>query len=287
MPLEDDFTDIVKKARMGQGLSLEAVARGAGLEAREVAALERGERAPSLGEVGGIARALKLRSAPLGDIAKGAWLPAATPSSVAGGVTGVETVHGDIGGYAVKGCVVYDSEAKEAVFVDTAYNAQAMLEVLKRRGLRLTGICLTHGHADHADGIEQILVQWPVPVYLGHEDENLLSWRPPRERLTEPGDGRTITVGRLTIRCLTTPGHTPGGICYQAEGLDAPLCFVGDTLFAGSIGRSNPFALYPVHLESVRRRVLRLPPATLLLPGHGPATTVREELVHNPFAASS
>lgn len=287
MSLEDDFTDIVKKARMGRGLSLEAVARGAGLEARDVAALERGERAPSLGEVDGIARALKLRSMPLGDIAKGAWLPAAMPSWVTSGVTGVETVHGDIGGYAVKGYVVYDTEAKEAVLVDTAYNAQAMLAVLKRRGFRLTGICLTHGHADHADGIEQILAQWPVPVYLGHEDESLLSWHPPRERLTEPGDGRAITVGRVTIRCARTPGHTPGGICYQVEGLDSPLCFVGDTLFAGSIGRSNPFGLYPVHLESVRRRVLRFPESTVLLPGHGPATTVAEELVHNPFAESS
>ena len=287
MPLEDDFTDIVKKARMGQGLSAQDVARGARLGARDVTALEHGERVPTVAEVEAIANALKLRSAPLGDIAKGAWLPAESPSWVTSGVTGVETVHGDIGGYAVQGYVVYDQEAKEAAFVDTAYNATAMLEVLKRRGLRLKGICLTHGHADHADGIEQILGQWPVPVYLGREDESLLSWHPPRERLTEPGDGRAIAVGRLTIRCVRTPGHTPGGICYQVEGLDSPLCFVGDTLFAGSIGRSNPFGLYPVHLESVRRRVLRLPPATLLLPGHGPTTTVGEELVHNPFAESS
>ncbi|MFO0732254.1 MAG: hypothetical protein U0361_14965 [Nitrospiraceae bacterium] len=62
-----------------------------------------------------------------------------------------------------------------------------------------------------------------------------------------------------------------------------PLCFVGDTLFAGSIGRSNPAGLYATHLESVRRRVLKLSHETCLFPGHGPATTVREELVHNPF----
>ena len=213
MALEDDFTDIVKKARMGQGLSAEDVARGARLGARDVTALEHGERVPTVAEVEAIANALKLRSAPLGDIAKGAWVPAAPPSWVTGDVAGVETVHGDIGGYAVQGYVVYDQEAKEAAFVDTAYNATAMLEVLKRCGLRLKGICLTHGHADHADGIEQILGQWPVPVYLGREDESLLSWHPPRERLTEPGDGRVIAVGRLTIRCVRTPGHTPGGIC--------------------------------------------------------------------------
>jgi glyoxylase-like metal-dependent hydrolase (beta-lactamase superfamily II) len=61
------------------------------------------------------------------------------------------------------------------------------------------------------------------------------------------------------------------------------ICFVGDTLFAGSIGRANPFSLYPVHLDSVRRRVVTLPNDTILLPGHGPATTVAEELEHNPF----
>jgi glyoxylase-like metal-dependent hydrolase (beta-lactamase superfamily II) len=287
MLLEDDFTDIVKKARMGRGLSAEDVALGARLGAREVTALEHGERKPTVAEVEALAKALELRSAPLSDIAKGAWVPEAPPSWVAGGMTGVETVHGDIGGYAVKGYVVYDADAKEAVLVDTAYNAGAMIEVLKNRGLRLTAICLTHGHADHAEGIERILANRPVPVYLGHEDESLLSWRPPRERLAEPEQGRTISVGRLTIRCMTTPGHTPGGICYQVEGLDGSLCFVGDTLFAGSIGRSNPFGLYPTHLESVRRRVLRLPQATLLFPGHGPATTVREELAHNPFAGTS
>jgi glyoxylase-like metal-dependent hydrolase (beta-lactamase superfamily II) len=63
------------------------------------------------------------------------------------------------------------------------------------------------------------------------------------------------------------------------------MCFVGDTLFAGSIGRSNPAGLYQTHLESVRQHVLTLPADTRLFPGHGPATTVREELLHNPFAA--
>jgi glyoxylase-like metal-dependent hydrolase (beta-lactamase superfamily II) len=284
MALEDDFTDIVKKARMGQELSVDDMARSTGLSAREVTALERGERLPTAVEVETIGKALKLRTTPLVDIALAGWTPAVTPASVNDGITGVETVQGSIGGYAVKGYVVYDAEAQEAVFVDTAYNAKTMLNVLERRGLGLTGICLTHGHSDHADGIEQVLARWSVPVYLGHEDEALLSWHPPQVRLAEPEDGRAIKVGRLTIRCMTTPGHTPGGICYRVEGQAQPICFVGDTLFAGSIGRANPFSLYPVHLESVRRRVLRLPQGTVLFPGHGPATTVAEELRHNPFA---
>ncbi len=84
--------------------------------------------------------------------------------------------------------------------------------------------------------------------------------------------------------CVTTPGHTPGGICYRLDDAQLPVCFVGDTLFAGSIGRSNPKELYSAHLNSVRNRLLTLSPDYRLLPGHGPATTIEEELDHNPFA---
>ena len=78
-------------------------------------------------------------------------------------------------------------------------------------------------------------------------------------------------------------GHTPGGICYKVQSQDQALCFVGDTLFAGSVGGSNPLSLYEEHLASVRRRVLQLDQDTVLLPGHGPPTTVNEERVTNPF----
>ncbi|MBM4123428.1 MAG: MBL fold metallo-hydrolase, partial [Nitrospira sp.] len=124
-------------------------------------------------------------------------------------------------------------------------------------------------------------------VYLGSADESLLPWRPSKKWLTSPEEGRAIPVGRLTVRCLATPGHTPGGMCYRVEQGPRDLCFVGDTLFAGSIGRSNPFSLYPLHLESVRRRLLALPSHAVLLPGHGPATTVAEEVAHNPFGGGS
>jgi glyoxylase-like metal-dependent hydrolase (beta-lactamase superfamily II) len=112
----------------------------------------------------------------------------------------------------------------------------------------------------------------------------LLSWRPRTELLVAPADGLSISVGRRTLHCLTTPGHTAGGICYRLDDAQLPVCFVGDTLFAGSIGRSNPKELYPAHIDSVRNRLLTLSPDYRLLPGHGPATTVEEELDHNPFA---
>lgn len=280
MSLEDEFCDIVKKARMGQGLSVADLARLAGIPPGDLIVLERAGRAPTEEEIEALAAALKLRSEPLAQIALRGWTPAAIPASSAC----VETVMGDIGGYAVKGYVLHDSG--EALFIDTAYNAEAMLDVLNRKQLKLTGVCLTHGHTDHAGGLDVILQHLRAPVYLGDQDNSLLGWRPHRDLLVAPADGRTITVGRLTVRCMTTPGHTPGGICYRVEQHEQDLCFVGDTLFAGSIGRANPFSLYPIHLESVRRRVLTLPERTILLPGHGPATTVREELQHNPFAGS-
>lgn len=280
MPLEDDFCDIIKKARVGQGLAVADVARDTGLPGADITALERGDQPRHRDEVRAIANALGLRADPLEQIAIDKWMPAATPT-----LTHVETIHGDIGGYAVKGYVLHDDG--EALLVDTGYNAAAVVEVLQRRSLHLLGICLTHGHADHADGIDRLLKLREVPVYLGPDDLDLLSWRPPEDFLVAPKDGQTIQVGRLTVRCLATPGHTPGGTCYRVEGEGRTICCVGDTLFAGSIGRSNPAKLYPLHLESVRQRVLKLPEDAILLPGHGPATSVREELAHNPFAGTA
>lgn len=276
MPLEDELSDILKKARNGQQRSVADVARASGLSEVEVSELERGQSPRGREQVQAVARALGLRAEPLAQVVEG-WTPEAFPASVAH----VETLLGSIGGYEVKGYIVHDRG--EAIIVDTAYNASGMLELLAKRALRLRAICLTHGHSDHAEGIETILKAHPVPVYLGPDDLDLLSWRPTRQLLHVPKAGETMEVGGLTVRFMPTPGHTPGGICYRIEQAGAPICFVGDTLFAGSIGRSNPAGLYETHLDSVRKQVLTLTPDTRLFPGHGPATTVREELLHNPF----
>lgn len=277
MPLEDELSDILKKARNGQQRSVADVARASGLSDVEVSDLERGQSPRNRDQVQSIAGALGLRADQLAQVAEG-WTPEALPLSVAH----VETILGSIGGYEVKGYIVHDRG--EAVIIDTAYNAGAMLAKLAERKLRLKAICLTHGHSDHADGIDAILKAHPVPVYLGPEDLDLLSWRPSQEVLHGPKQDDLLQIGGLRLRCMPTPGHTPGGICYRLEQAGEALCFVGDTVFAGSIGRSNPAGLYQTHLNSVRKRVLALAPETRLFPGHGPATTVQEELLHNPFA---
>jgi hydroxyacylglutathione hydrolase len=276
MLLEDDFSDILKKARIGRGLSVGDVARITGLPGGDITALERGDPPRDRAEVRALAKALGLRAVALEQIAMDQWRPVSQQPPA-----WIETIHGSINGYGVQGYIVHDGH--EAILIDTAYNAPAMLETVCKRGLTLVGICLTHGHADHADGIEQILKHREVPVYLGSQDLALLSWRPRPDMLAEPQDALHIKVGGRTLECLTTPGHTPGGICYRMEDAQHPVCFVGDTLFAGSIGRSNPSTLYPTHLDSVARRLLTLSPEYRLFPGHGPATTVEEELEHNPF----
>lgn len=280
MPLEDEFCDIVKKARLGLGQSLEQVCQQAHLSCKDLESLEKGVRMPSDSEVNSCAAVLALKPAALGAVSIEGWEPASSPDWVD---TVVVTVRGEIGGYEVKGYVLFDSNTKEAVFIDTAYNAEAMLSEIQNRGLRLVGVCLTHGHTDHAGGLDRILKAWPVPVYLGNGDFPLLPWKPNQDCLVVPQGGENISVGDLTVTCLATPGHTPGGLCFRVTIKDHELCFVGDTLFAGSIGRSNPFSLYPDHLQSVRESILQLPSETVLLPGHGPATTVKEEIVNNPF----
>ena len=210
MPLEDDFCDIIKKARVGQAWSVADVARMAGVPSGNITALERGVCPPDRSEVQALAKALGLRPGPLEQIAIEKWEPSAQQP-----MAWVERIQGSINGYGVQGYVVYDGG--EALLIDTAYNAPAMIEFLSERQLRLMGICLTHGHADHADGIDQILKFCQAPVYLGTEDVDLLSWRPPAVQMKAPEQGQTIAVGRLRVQCLTTPGHTPGGICYRVD----------------------------------------------------------------------
>ena len=274
--LEDEFCDIIKKARNGQGLSLDQVATSSRMVTATLRELEAGRRAPAREEALAIAAALTLDGPKLAAIACDHWHPAHPSPHTARDVV---AVRGDIGGYEVKGYLFFDPATRKAVMIDSGYNPEAMLRAIEGKRLTLIAICLTHGHADHAGGIDAILARHKVPVYIGEDDWDLLGWQPPTALRKFVRDGEALRVGGTELKFVTTPGHTPGGVCYRAN----EYCFVGDTLFAGSIGRANPPTLYPAHLESVRKRVLTLPDQYILFPGHGPATTVREEKDHNPF----
>jgi len=282
MNLEDDFCDILKKARFGQGHGLAALAKLTHIESSDLERLEKGQRLPTKAEIQKICKALHLRVHSLVAIMLEGWIPQPQPEWTTEHDL-VETIKGDISGYEVKGYLLTDPDTQHTLMIDTGYNAQQMLATIKERELTLIGVALTHGHVDHAGGLEDILTEWPVPVYLGNGDFDLLRWKPALASLKIPTDHHMIALGELTVECLVTPGHTPGGSCYLMTRKGHSLCFVGDTLFSGSIGRSNPFSLYPQHLQSVRQTLLRLPKDTVLFPGHGPSTTVAEEQTHNPF----
>ncbi len=282
MNLEDEFCDILKKARFGQEHSLKSLAELTQIEASGLEGLEKGHRLPTKAEIQHICQILHLRFHSLLDITLEGWAPHPQPGWTTQDHL-VETILGDIGGYEVKGYLLTDPDTKHTLMIDTGYNAQQMLATIKEHELTLIGIGLTHGHADHAGGLDKILAEWPVPVYLGNGDFDLLPWKPDLASLKIPTDHQKIALGELTVECLATPGHTPGGFCYLTTHKAHSLCFVGDTLFSGSVGRSNPFSLYPQHLQSVRQTVLHLPKETVLFPGHGPPTTVAEEQGHNPF----
>ncbi len=284
--LEDEFCDIIMKARTGLGLSVAALAQSAGLPPEKLGSLEEPGNPPSESEAHQIASVLNLHPSRLYEIAAGKWRPGEVPSWP-DDQGPVRIFRGDIGGYEVKGYLLYDRVSKDAVLIDTAFRPDGMLRFVEERELRPRLVCLTHGHADHAGGLDRIFEKFELPVYLGSADRELMSWVPPKAFLCDPADKEVIRAGSFSIEVILTPGHTPGGICYRVRVNGRDLCFAGDTVFAGSIGGSNPRALYKEHLHSLNGKILALPHNTVLLPGHGPGTTVGEEISHNPFAWES
>src|SRR5437867_6737198 len=174
--LEDEFYDIIKKARTGLGLDLNQAAKDSGLSTPALRELEAGQRAPTRAEVHALAAVLRLDGAKLAAIACDGWHPR---HPIANTVQDVITIHGDIGGYAVKGYLYHDPATRHAVLIDTGYNPEAVLRSHAEHRLTLTAICLTHGHADHASRIDTILARPPAPVSSVGRDCALAGWKPP------------------------------------------------------------------------------------------------------------
>lgn len=276
--LEDDFADIIGKARFGKGVSLAEVAREGGLSERRLNALE-GGASPTDEEIGRLAAALSLDPRKLADVARASWEPKQREP-----IPMVRLIDGRIGNYPVNGYLFVDAERREAALFDTGYSPDQVLALLEREGARLVALCVTHTHPDHIGGGDSIHHATGAPIYV-HPDEFGSGKRRPKGvvPLEERGE---IPVGRFQIGYRSSPGHTPGGTTFlieKGEGLPTPIAFVGDALFAGSLGRAESAASYSTLLQSVEKAILSLPKETRLFPGHGPATTVDEERRHNPF----
>lgn len=179
--------------------------------------------------------------------------------------------------------------------VDVGFEPGAMLAWIERQKLTPTQVVLTHAHVDHIGGLHEVRGRYPDIPILIHDAE--------REFLTDASlnlsmfmdepfvgpdatgslsHGQTLTLGDAAFEVRHTPGHSPGNVClYQAE---AGVAIVGDTLFAGSIGRHDfPTSNGRQLLESIRSQLFTLPDATRVLPGHGPETTIGHERATNPF----
>ncbi|MBI5035303.1 MAG: MBL fold metallo-hydrolase [Chloroflexi bacterium] len=197
-----------------------------------------------------------------------------------------------VGPLGVNCYIVGDDQTREVIIIDPGGNARDILDTLRRDQLKTIAIVNTHAHFDHVIALTEIRAQTHAPFYLHADEVQILSGAQlgasmfgfpmsqpaPAERLLKDGD--QVSVGGMALDVLHTPGHTPGGICL----LHDRHVFVGDTLFQGSIGRTDfPGGDYGTLMRSIRDRLLTLPDETIVHPGHGDATTIGEERQLNPF----
>lgn len=196
------------------------------------------------------------------------------------------------------GFVVSCSETREAVIIDPGDEVAELLAVVKDERLTVAMILLTHAHIDHVTGVGRAQAAVGAPVWL-HRDDLLLyegaadqgrlfglrvDPPPPVDHFYAPG--QRLAFGTCSVEVLPTPGHCPGGICLAIGPASSAArdLFVGDTLFAGSIGRTDlPGGDFDTLMRSIRDVLLRFPDDTIVHSGHGPTTTIGRERLTNPF----
>jgi glyoxylase-like metal-dependent hydrolase (beta-lactamase superfamily II) len=199
--------------------------------------------------------------------------------------------------------LVATAKGEQCVVIDPGIGVIDQLDaVLAEHRLHPVAVLLTHGHLDHTFSVAPVCGARGITAYI-HPDDNELLADPAKglsvdlEQLfggrlpyAEPDDvaplvdGTALTLAGLEITVDHAPGHTPGSVLFRLPGDGVPICFSGDVLFAGSIGRTDlPGGSMPSMLTSLRDKVLPLPDETIVRPGHGPATTIGRERASNPF----
>jgi hydroxyacylglutathione hydrolase len=211
------------------------------------------------------------------------------------------------GSFAANCYLVAPAPREECVIVDPGQDAeQGIDELVREYGLKPVAVLLTHGHIDHVWSVAPVCGARDVPAYIHPDDRELLSdpargfsLGPAQQlfgglKLSEPDDvrelvdGATLRIAGFEIAVNHAPGHTPGSVTFrlpgERTGLKSEVMFSGDLLFAGSIGRTDlPGGDYQTIMDSLASVCLPLPDDTVVLPGHGPQTTIGTERATNPF----
>ncbi len=184
----------------------------------------------------------------------------------------------------------------ELLIIDPGADSDVIRNAIDKTGATVTAYLLTHGHADHLSALATLLDSYPAPVYL-HEADAVWSFTaanqiPPfyeapqtvPETIVRLREEQQLQFGTHTADVIATPGHTPGSVCYYFE--KEQCLFSGDTLFSGSVGRTDFPGGDARQLQASLRRLATLPSETRVYPGHGPATTIERECRLNPFMQS-
>jgi glyoxylase-like metal-dependent hydrolase (beta-lactamase superfamily II) len=185
-----------------------------------------------------------------------------------------------------------DRAATEAVVVDPGADVAEIRLSLARSGAACAAILLTHSHYDHIGALADLAEGTRAPVWLPQGELDVfrrpndffpgISIRPYDGEATLLAGGETVEAAGISFQVLHVPGHSPGHVSYYADG----CLFSGDVLFAGSVGRTDlPFGDWEALVESIRSMADAYPPKTIVYSGHGPATTLGDELARNPFLA--
>lgn len=190
--------------------------------------------------------------------------------------------------------LAYDEKTLETAVIDPGADPDKIFAAVSGLGLRPTIVLNTHGHLDHIGANADLTGKFSIPLAVHSKDQPFLASEAPIELSLLLGakpspppsrflsDGDEVRVGRQTLRVLHIPGHSPGSVGF----LCGQILFSGDTLFCGGVGRTDlPGGSWKDLESSIRGKILTLPGQTIVLPGHGPWTTVAEEKRSNPFVA--
>ncbi len=272
LALEDEFGDILRKAMIGTRCDAQELSKRTGIDAKKIAAWARCRGSADDNEARTLARPLHLDPGRFEDSAAARWYPQ--------GVDAPQVRRHAQLPHPSNGYVFLPDGGKRAALVDPAGSPANLLRLLRDGAYDVQYILITHKHADHCDAAADVAAAFPQAQIVMHGlDVHALGSLASKALLVRDGEELPF-ADDIRIRMLHTPGHTDGSTCYL---LNATL-FTGDTLFAGSVGGAyGDASTYDDILDSIRNKLFTLPEETVVMPGHGPPTTIAQELAHNPF----